>query len=181
SSGEKEFWFSSNQLSEVREIPGIVIDSLSFVRLCLGDFLKANSQHEIFLAGKDDATTGPALETRAYLQSIHSQFDSVKLRESYIGHIRGGKLIHEQWGPEKQEYVAQGLKKVRVVSAGLFVGNFATILLDGRECSLNNRGINVLVLDNSREVVWTTSFDTHADDRERVVLMKAVLPKSGLQ
>jgi hypothetical protein len=179
SSGEKEFWFSSSQLAEVREIPGIAIDSLSFVRLCLGDFLKANSQHEIFLAGKDDATTSPALETRAYLKLISSEFDSVKLRESYIAHIKGGRLIHEQWGPEKQEYIAQGLKKVRVQSAGLFVGNFASILLDGRECSLNNRGINVLVLDKSREVVWTTSFDTHADDRERLVLMKAMLPKNS--
>ncbi|HEX2899140.1 MAG TPA: hypothetical protein VHS96_05395, partial [Bacteroidia bacterium] len=57
-------------------------------------------------------------------------------------------------------------------SAGLFAGNFASILVDGRECSLNSRGINVVVLDKNRQVVWITSFDTHADDHERVVLMK---------
>jgi hypothetical protein len=177
SSGKQEFWFSSNEISDIKAIPGVVIDSTSFPRLCLGDFLKANSAHEIFLAGKDDATTGPALETRAFMKSIGSQLDSVKLRESYVAHLKEGKLRFEHWGPQKIEYVSEGMTRVKVQSAGLFAGNFASILLDGRECSLNNRGINVLVLDKSRQVVWITSFDTHADDREKVVLMNAKIPK----
>ncbi|HEX2901407.1 MAG TPA: hypothetical protein VHS96_16955, partial [Bacteroidia bacterium] len=71
-SGAKEFWFTSMQLGEVKTLPGITIDSASVYRLCLGEFLQANAEHEIFLAGKDDATTGPALETRAYMKSVGS-------------------------------------------------------------------------------------------------------------
>lgn len=171
--GAREFWFSSAQLAEVKALPSVVVDSSQLYRLCFGEFLEANQQFEIFVAGKDDVSTGPALETRAYLRSIGSLLDSVKLRESYLLHLQHGKVVHERWGAMPLEYTSSGLHHVRLQSAGLLVGNFASISLDGRECSLNNRGMNVLVLDDARNVVWITSFDTHGDDHERIVLMKA--------
>lgn len=173
--GNPEFYFTSSQLPELRVIPGLLLDTTSVQRLSLGAFLKAHQQYEIFLAGKDDATTSPSLETRQYFYSLGSRFDSVKLRDSYIAHIFRGKLVYEEWGPRDLTYMSRARVSVRVKSAGLFYGNGASILLNGQECSLNQRGINVLVLNERREVVWTTSFDTHADDHERVVLMKGRL------
>ncbi|MFN8397797.1 MAG: hypothetical protein U0176_24475 [Bacteroidia bacterium] len=173
--GNPEFYFTSSQLPDLRGIPGIYLDTLSATRLTMGAFLKAHEQYEIFIAAKDDATTSLALESRQYMNSIGSKLDSVKLRDSYIAHIYKGKLVHEEWGQRDITYLARAKVTVKVHSAGLFVGNGASILLNGQECSLNQRGMNVLVLNDSREIVWNTSFDTHADDHERVVLMKGKL------
>jgi hypothetical protein len=173
-----EFWFSAAQIAEVREFPGVTIDSVSSPRMNLGDFLKANAQFEVLIAGKDDATTSLSLETRAYMRSLGSQLDSVKLRDSYIAHLQAGKLVYERWGQEKLEYYPPGRGKVRVQSAGLFVGNMASIKVDGHECSMNMRGMNVAVLDRQRNIVWCTNFDTHADDREKVAVMKGTLSKA---
>ena len=65
------------------------------------------------------------------------------------------------------------VRHVHATSAGIFVGNYASINVDGQECSMNERGMNVVVLDEKRKVIWTASFDTHGDDHEKMSLMKA--------
>lgn len=173
--GNPEFYFTSAQLPELRKIPGISLDSLSTNRLTMGAFLKANEQYEVFITAKDDATTSISMESRLYMSSIGSKLDSVKLRDSYIAHIYKGRLVHEEWGQRDLTYLSRARITVKARSQGLFVGNNSSLLLNGQECSLNHRGMNVVVLNDLREIVWNTSFDTHADDRERVVLMKGKL------
>jgi hypothetical protein len=171
--GQHEFYFMRAQLPAVIQLPNVQIDSAVGNRLCLGQFLANNTQYEIVIAAKDDCSTGPALETRSYMSSIGSLLDSVKLRQSYVLHLKGGKVMHEKFGDYRIDYDLPGSPAVHVMSEGLFTGNQSSITVNGQEYSLNQRGMNVVVLDQSRRVVWSTNFDTHGDDHERILLLHA--------
>jgi hypothetical protein len=167
------FYFDRSLLKTVLQIPNVRIDSATGYRHCLGQFLAIHAQYEVVVVAKDDCSTGPALETRAYMRSIGSQLDSVKLRQSYVLHLQNGKVVHEEFGDKRIDYDLPGRPHVHLMSAGLFVGNTSSIVVDGLECGLNRRGMNVVVLDSNRKVVWTANFDTHGDDHEYVGLMSA--------
>jgi hypothetical protein len=171
--GVHEFYFTRALLPTVRTLPRVAIDSSQAFRICLGDYLKVHADYEIVIAGKDDCSTGPALETRAYMRSIGSQLDSVRLRQSYLLHLDHGKVLTERWSDGVLDYDLPGTPRVHLQSAGLFVGNHSSIVVDGQECSLNMRGMNVVVLDSNRKIVWITNFDTHGDDNELGMVMKA--------
>ncbi len=173
--GHKEFYFSPDQRAVVLTLPNVQIDSSAPYRICFGEYLAAHKNAEIVVSAKDDCTTGASLETRAYMRSIGSRLDSVKLRQSYVAHIKYGKLIYEDFGDWPVEYDAPGPRRLHLTSMGLFHGNKSSIDVDGQECSLNQRGLNVVVLDDKRKVVWITNFDTHGDDNEWLMLMKAKL------
>ncbi|MFM2375427.1 MAG: hypothetical protein RLZZ165_524, partial [Bacteroidota bacterium] len=138
----------------------------------LGDFLRSHSQYEIIIAGKDECASAPSQATRSYFREIRSSFDSLKFRESYVLHLNQGKVIYERHDRGRITYDSPGKKPVRVRSGGLFAGNVASISVDGREMALNGRGLNVVVLDQSRNVVASAVFDTFADDREHPLFVR---------
>jgi Arabinofuranosyltransferase A C terminal len=178
SSGARHFWFSTLDLPEMRASESIQLDdNLSAGQPSLGDFLRRHSEYEIIIAGKDECTTAPSQATRSYFREIGSSFDSLKFRESYVLHLNQGEVIYERHDRVRITYDSPGKKPVRVRSGGLFSGNVASISVDGREMALNGRGLNVVVLDQDRNVVSSAVFDTYADDREQPLFVSgAFLP-----
>jgi len=51
-------------------------------------------------------------------------------------------------------------KNMYIESSGMDFGNTAKIQIDGRDYSLRQRGLNVIVLDDEFNVLETTYFDT---------------------
>lgn len=172
--GFKEFYFPLSILDELEGNKGLDLEQAGLnSRMTFSQFLEENKSHEIILAAKDEATSGISRESRIYLSQHGSQFDSLKLRESYIAVFKNGKIEYEAFGPELKRYELEGQGNIFIESAGLQYGNFAKIFVRGKDYSRNSRGLNVVVLDEQRNVIWTTSFDTHAEDFESISVMKA--------
>lgn len=62
-----------------------------------------------------------------------------------------------------------------VESAGVYVGNYANIYVEEKNVSLNQRGFNIVVLDNvSGKVEQTVSFDTWLSESESLKMTKFI-------
>jgi hypothetical protein len=91
---------------------------------------------------------------------VHEGLNEVWLRFETLYPAERGKLSLRAMG---QTGVGSPVNLV-VQSAGQEVGDFATIYVDGRQISPNQRGYNVAVIDpQSGLVEGTAAFDTHLD------------------
>lgn len=88
-----------------------------------------------------------------------------KYRWSYIGVINSNKVEFEEVKDAKLSFSKQiDNLEVNVISAGMTSGNISSIKLNGKEYSLNLRGLNIVVYDKRiGKVVDIVSFDTHED------------------
>ncbi len=105
------------------------------------------------------------------MDSIESKIGDLKFRESYVGIFNESQLYEEIFGSTANEdgianlvttlKFADGIEKnIELSSAGMDNGNMARIFVEGRDQSLNERGLNVVVLDRNGQVVERTLFDT---------------------
>ncbi len=86
---------------------------------------------------------------------------------AFLGGISNGNLIFEIIGNDEEIKHSEiiGCYKVDTVSACLNHGNCSSIKINGKERSLNERGINIVVIDDkSGELLDTVAFDTHIKD-----------------
>jgi hypothetical protein len=174
--GQMEFWFPREKLGYVAGLQDWKIDS-SMTMMRMADFFKTYQDRLIVLSGKDESSNQLDPESRKYLRTRGSRVDSLKLRDSYIAVIDSGKLIYEDLGPRVLEYKLPpkgNLPEIIVKSAGHDVGNFSSVKVFEKEYSINERGINVVVFGEYNDVLWSTGFDTHKEDRERRSFYKAV-------
>lgn len=87
-------------------------------------------------------------------------------RSSYIAVINSGKAVYQKISAEEQlekELTVNGVHYV-ISSAGLWIGDMVSIKVNGKQCAIGKRGINIVVYDNwSGEVVDRVCFDTHIE------------------
>lgn len=84
-----------------------------------------------------------------------------KLRQSYIAVWDAGNILYEQIGEEALCYDAEdGEDRIHVESAGYLAGNYSVIEIDGKDYSVNSRGLNIVVYDKEKKsVVDSVCFD----------------------
>lgn len=86
-----------------------------------------------------------------------------KFRCAYAALIDAGQVVFEELRPDKVETkITVGESEIELVSSS---GNTndprGLILINGKDCSLNMRGLNIIVFDKSQgKILDTTNFDT---------------------
>jgi len=141
-------------------------------------FFERNRHNYIFMVVRDEASQNlSACETFIELMNNRgSKIKQLKFRESYASILSPEGTIHELFGIEEdgkdqtvklnQNIELSGLNKkdtieVELLSSGKNNENMARIFVNNKSYSAENRGLNILVLDPSGQVIETTSFDTY--------------------
>jgi len=133
--------------------------------------IKNHNDRIIFFAVKDKATQKMPLDFKEYMINIGSKVDALAYRGSWAGIIYKGKLIYEQINNNGQveikinkNDVFNGIifpKNILLCSAGNEFGNKASIIIDNVDYSRKMRGINLVITDDSCNVVSTINADTY--------------------
>ena len=98
--------------------------------------------------------TLPAAAVRAGLNEVHLHFDTIVPAQQ----VRLSPRTIGQTGVESPV-------NLTVQSAGLEVGDFGHVYVNGQDLAPNERGYNVVVLDPGSGEVWgQAAFDTHLDE-----------------
>ena len=136
----------------------------------LDSFLIRHKYRTVVLVAKDEASRNLCEEAKVILRDGGSKIDDLKYRGSYIGILHKNKMAYEEIGNDKfiarkfnqghheKHFIAK--KEMYLESSGMDYGNTSKILIEGRDYSLRQRGLNVIVLNDDFEVVETTFFDT---------------------
>lgn len=121
----------------------------------------------------NDTPVGPAttLEMTQALIDIGLRMNLYgRYRCAYAAMIDAGELIFEDIRSDKVEVKKLiGKSEVKLISLGLRSGvRRGFIQIDGKECSLNKRGLNIVVYDKvAGTVLDTTNFDTFVEEVPR--------------
>lgn len=125
------------------------------------------SPYQIIISVKDDAGIKMNDEIQNRLFKMGAKIDlRGKERNSYILILDGGKVVFEKLSQsEKIQYDTKlGEQMVHVESAGFDSGDYSSIVIDGNECSINARGINMVVLDTHTEkLIDKINIDVYGD------------------
>ena len=140
-----------------------LVDYLSKLR-------NSNKDLVIMISAKDDMISGLSNSDKEALHAlgIRSNFDNMEYNYSFIAVISDGNLEYESVSNKYQMYETKiGYDSVSITSAGYLDGNTSSILINGKECSMNRRGINVVVFDKeSGLVIDRANCDTWAPEHE---------------
>lgn len=125
-----------------------------------------NPNYITILSIKDEgvAAINDTIANEFYRMGFREDFRD-KLRMSYIGVINSEKVIFEKFSEEAQEITMEidGVL-LNVASAGYEKGNYSSIIIDGKEYSVNSRGLNIVVYDKTLgRVIGSICFDTHGN------------------
>jgi len=127
-------------------------------------------ENVIIITAHDDASASFSTELEEYFNSIGLYHSLIgRFRYAYIAIIDSGVAIFENYDEEFSSHITgigQGQQThLSVASAGLseiFKGGRTSVLINDREYSLSQRGLNVVVYNNRLGgVVDSVSIDTH--------------------
>ncbi len=130
----------------------------------------------ILITVKDDAAKSLSQEQRDRFALMGlEKLSALAYRDSYLGVIVNGEVIYEESkhldkeaeDAEKSELIssyegtlADG-SSYAIISGGHYLGNISSCIIDGKDYSVNTRGLNIIVYDNKRQKVMdTTVFNT---------------------
>ncbi len=158
-----------NEVKNERQITKVAVPRLE----SLDAFVDRHRGATFLVAVMDEgsAKLQTCSEFLSKMDSIESKIGDLKFRESYVGIFNESQLYEEKFGSTANEdgianlattlKFADGIEKnIELSSAGMDNGNMARIFVEGRDQSLNERGLNVVVLDRNGQVVERTVFDT---------------------
>lgn len=135
---------------------------------------KVKEDSLIIITVKDDASGAwnPMLESAMYRLGITNSFYD-QIQNSFVGILDSGKSIYEKWSDKRitvntQLFLKNGeALEISVTGAGFVCGNLSSVIINGTEYSLNNRGINIVAVDKNTGNIWTSiSIDTHSPEME---------------
>lgn len=132
--------------------------------------LSNHPEYTVFLAVKNDGSTGMTEEMQLVLEKIGVQTVlSTAPQVSYYAIIDNAFSV-ENNGYEALHYdgiiEATGVP-YSVESSGYYTGSKASVIIDGVEYAPNKRGLNVVVYDSARrQVIDARCFDTSANPEE---------------
>jgi hypothetical protein len=136
-------------------------------------FLQEHERSTIALAVRDEASSNLPVNVVALLGKWGSQITDLRLRGSYAAIIHSGGVVAQSLNNEEAVSlkcplgkVISGLKGIvgegliEIHSAGIRVGDRSSIRIGGIEYSPNERGINIVVLNDEGFIVARAVFDT---------------------
>jgi len=126
----------------------------------LTDFISNRADKTILISAKDEASNGLSADFKDFMRGKSSQIDKLQFRRSYAAVFENGELVEEQIGKSDSTVVRIERENFVLQSGGRFAGNKSSIQVNGKEYSLNKRGMNVVILEDS-EVVEMINYDTY--------------------
>lgn len=125
----------------------------------------SDPRYTVFLSVKDEAVNGLTEEIKSNLKNLGLQTDfNGKIHNSYCAVVSSDEVT-EKIGTEEvsaEGMLRGGLSNYSLSSAGYLCGNNSSIMIDGKEYSVNARGFNLVVYNNeNNEVIDAVCFDTH--------------------
>ena len=126
-------------------------------------------RYYIMISVKENAIGSQNHHIRAALRNLGLQtdFSGENLQNSFIAVIDGGNVIFEKWDNQRmwfESFYADALSQehyINITSAGFAYGNVSIIQVDNVEYSLNNCGLNVVVMDKANgTIVSSVSINT---------------------
>lgn len=118
----------------------------------------------LLISVKDDASNGLTENMIHSMQDLGLQFDMRnRYRSSYIAIVENGQVLYEEVSNDLLSYSGSiGQKKIALTSAGYTCGDVASINIDGVECAVNSRGINIVLVDTrTGGLLDSVVFDTY--------------------
>lgn len=115
----------------------------------------------IFMTVKDDAYTGMSEGTKAQLRrlGLHTEWNEGMARQPYMAILSEGRVIEGAGGYQSYSSRFEG-GRYDVLSIGYQDGNVASVKINGEECSVNRRGLNIVVYSHYQDkVIDSVSFD----------------------
>lgn len=125
-----------------------------------------NHDYTILISVRDDGFSELVDKTNSYLRSLGIKIDisNALYQNSYYAVLNPGNNSIEQVSDKQLEYsgTLKDGSQYQIISRGHLTGNdTASIIINGQEYSMNRRGMNFVVYDNSQHrVVDTVCFDT---------------------
>lgn len=137
------------------------------------DILSENKEkYFIIISIRDEGSDAwnSLLEASMHRLGIKSTFFGQE-QNSFVGIIDAGESIFEKWDDHQitvnADFLLNNTNSVSlsVSSAGLMCGNISSIMVNNTEYSLNNRGLNIVVIDKlTCNVISSVSIDSHSGD-----------------
>ena len=120
----------------------------------------------IFMTVKDNAYTGMTEGAKAQLKrlGLYTEWNENMYRQPYMAILSEGKKIEGAGGYQAySDRFAGGRYDVK--SIGYNEGNVASVMINGEECSVNRRGLNIVVYSHYLDrVVDSVNFDLQEGD-----------------
>ena len=144
----------------------ITMISVSDIYLYLEELKKQQKDCLIIVAVKDT----PGFQLNEKIANLLAQLGLTislvnKHWHSYIGILNGRKVIYEKISSTEEPVTFHGkISKfiLDVESRSLHAGNYAKIEIDGKNYSVNRRGLNIVCLSKKQHCLLdSVSFDTH--------------------
>ena len=130
-----------------------------------------NQDYIICMSIKDDAVKGLTEDELVQLEKLGLNMRFVnRYRGSLVAVIDDGEIISQKDGTMALscEYKPYENCEIKVESAGYNAGNYSSVVINGKEYSKNQRGINIVVYDKTTDdVICSTVFDTWLNSDER--------------
>jgi len=115
----------------------------------------------IFMAVKDDAYAGMPEDAKAELKrlGLRTEWNESMRRQPYMAILSNGKIIEGAGGYQAYSDRFEG-GRYDVKSIGYSDGNVASVMIDGKEYAVNQRGLNIVVYSHYQDkVIDSVSFD----------------------
>ncbi len=147
----------------------------------LHEFLERQSDKTVLISVRDEATEQLCDAAKKYLTNAGATTEQLALRGSYCAILHHGKIIAERLDNKKSVELSWSenekignfviKKSLFLYSAGGEVGNRSEMVIAGKNYSPNERGFNLIVIDNNFNISEIANFDTY------LTCMRAVKPK----
>ncbi len=148
---------------KVREVALLELeqDFVTYIDLLTDVF----GESTIFITVSDEMTVGLSAADIDALRNLGLQTDYTKaVQYSYIVVIENGEVKYEASSNRPLEYsgvCSRSGKEYELYSSGWWTVSKASIQIDGTEYAVNTRGMNIVVYDDSRDLVLdSVAFDT---------------------
>ncbi|MCU0428762.1 MAG: hypothetical protein MUF42_02210 [Cytophagaceae bacterium] len=135
----------------------------------LSEYIEAHKDEHIFIASKHELFAKMSDATLAFFKDRNSKLLKVKDTEGIVMHLHKGAILQELISEtDKDPMVCEvNGKMVRLYSNGK---TRASIQINGKECSINDGGFNIVCLNDQGEITDAARFNTHYIDVEYLYL-----------
>ncbi len=108
-----------------------------------------SERYLVLISAKDDASTLLTADIQKELRALGLREDLQEaFTKSYLAVLDRGEVVYEALSEEVLVYDGKlDDLVVHAESAGYYAGNYSIVQLDGMECSVNWRGMNIVVYD----------------------------------
>lgn len=155
---------SENYWLEVK--PAFNAEAENIKEILLLQYLQclSHTDYLVVFSACDDASVSVTPSIVEMMQKLGLQVNLTgKLRQGYIAVWNAGNVLYEQISEESLCYDVEDIEDwIHVESAGFLAGNYSIIEINGRNYSINSRGLNIVVYDKEEKtVVDSVCFDLY--------------------